>query len=316
MIVGDKDLVLWVEKYRPQRIEDCILPAALKETFSQYRDKGDIPNLILAGGAGIGKTTVAKALCAETNSPYMIINASESGNIDTLRTTIRDFAATVSLTGRRKVVILDEADYLNANSTQPALRGFMEEFSANCAFILTCNFKNKIIAPLHSRASVIEFKIKNKEFPELATQFFKRLTFILQEEGIEYDKEVILELVTKYFPDFRRAINELQRYSQSGVIDTGILALMGDVKIKDLVKYLKDKDWKSMRSWVVQNLDNDANRIFRSIYDSMSEFVKPASLPALVLILNDGQKNHAFVADPEINLVSTLTQVMSEVEFR
>lgn len=316
MIVGDKDMVLWVEKYRPQRIEDCILPDALKETFSSYRDKKEIPNLILTGGPGVGKTTVAKALCLETDSSYMIINASESGNIDTLRTTIRDYATTVSLSGKRKVVILDEADYLNANSTQPALRGFMEEFSDNCAFILTCNFKNKLIAPLHSRASMIEFKINKKDIPDLANQFYKRLIFILGEEGIEYDKAVLLELVTKYFPDFRRAINELQRYSQSGKIDVGILSQLGDVKVKDLVKYMKEKDWKQMRSWVVQNLDNDANRIFRSIYDAMSEYVKPASSPALVMILNEGQKNHAFVADPEINLVATLTQVMAEVEFR
>jgi DNA polymerase III delta prime subunit len=316
MIVNDKEQLLWVEKYRPHRIEDCILPPSLKATFSQYRDKGEIPNMILAGTAGVGKTTVAKALCIETKSPYMIINASESGNIDTLRTTIRDFASTVSLSGRRKVVILDEADYLNSNSTQPALRGFMEEFAANCTFILTCNFKNKIITPLHSRATNIDFKISKKDVPELANQFYKRLLFILKEENIEYDKNVILELVTKYFPDFRRAINELQRYSQNGKIDSGILSQLGEVKVKDLIKFLREKDWKSMRGWVVQNLDNDAARIFRSIYDSMLDFVKPSSIPVLVLILNDGQRNHAFVADPEINLVATLTQVMTEVEFK
>jgi DNA polymerase III delta prime subunit len=316
MLVNGNDELLWVEKYRPQRIEDCILPENLKSVFTQYKDKSEIPNMILAGGAGVGKTTVAKALCLETGSPYMIINASENGNIDTLRTTIRDFAATMSFSGKRKVVILDEADYLNATSTQPALRGFMEEFSANCAFILTCNFKNKIITPLHSRAPIIDFKISNKDIPELASQFYKRLLFILKTEGIEYDKVVIQELVTKYFPDFRRAINELQRYSQNGKIDSGVLSQLGEVKIKDLVKNLKDKDWKAMRTWVVQNLDNDAARIFRSIYDSMSDYVKPGSIPALVLILNDGQRNHAFVADPEINLVATLTQVMTDVEFK
>lgn len=316
MKINENENILWVEKYRPSCIDDCILPKSLKDVFKAYRDKCEFQNMLLSGPPGIGKTTVAKALCLETNSPHIIINASESGNIDTLRTTIRDFASTVSFSGKRKVVILDEADYLNVNSTQPALRGFMEEFSSNCAFILTCNFKNKIIAPLHGRTAVIDFRIEKKEKPDIANQFFERMLFILDNEKIEYDKRVLEELVVSFFPDFRRAINELQRYSQSGKIDSGILSQLSEIQIKSLIKHLKEKDWKGMRSWVVQNLDNDSARIFRAIYDSMYEYVNPTSIPPLVLILNDGQRNHSFVADPEINMVATLTQVMGEIQFK
>jgi DNA polymerase III delta prime subunit len=316
MKINENENILWVEKYRPTYIDDCILPKSLKEVFRAYRDKQELQNMLLSGPPGIGKTTVAKALCLETDSPHIIINASESGNIDTLRTTIRDFASTVSFSGKRKVVILDEADYLNANSTQPALRGFMEEFSTNCAFFLTCNFKNKIITPLHGRTTVIDFRIDKKEKPDIAKQFFDRMIFILDNENIEYDVKVLEELVINFFPDFRRAINELQRYSQTGKIDSGILSSLSEIQIKSLIKHLKDKDWKGMRSWVVQNLDNDPTRIFRAIYDSMYDYVKPSSIPPLVLILNDGQRNHSFVADPEINMVSTLTQIMGEIEFK
>ena len=308
--------IFWVEKYRPQTIEDCILPQKMKDIFLDYKKAGEFTHLLLSGDSGVGKTTVAKALCNETNQSHILINASESGNIDTLRTVIRDFASTVSLFSKRKVVILDEADYLNPGSTQPALRGFMEEFSSNCTFILTCNFKNKILQPIQGRCSTINFKIDKKDKPALAAQFFDRLIFILENENVSYNKEVIQEIVLKYFPDFRKAINELQKYSHSGAIDSGILSQVAEVQIKDLMSILKDKDWKKMRSWVVQNLDNDPIATFRTIYDNMVAFVKPASLPALVMILNDGQKNHSFVADPEINLVATLTQIMSEVDFK
>lgn len=308
--------IFWVERYRPQTIEDCILPRRMKDIFLDYKKAGQFTHLLLSGPPGVGKTTVAKALCNETGQSFILINASESGNIDTLRTTIRDYASTVSLTSQRKVVILDEADYLNPGSTQPALRGFMEEFSSNCTFILTCNYKNKILPPIQGRCSNINFKIEKKEKPEIAAQFYERLLFILKNENITYDENVIQEVVLKYFPDFRRAINELQKYSHSGVIDTGILSQIGELQVKDLMSILKNKDWKTMRSWVVQNLDNDPVSIFRTIYDNMVSHIVPSSLPTLVMILNDGQKNHSFVADPEINLVATLTQVMSEVDFK
>ena len=307
---------LWVEKYRPSTISQAILPAQLNKTFSEIVSGGELPNMLFTGTAGVGKTTVAKALCNELGLDWIIINGSESGNIDTLRTKIRHFASTVSLQGGYKVVILDEADYLNAQSTQPALRGFIEEFANNCRFILTCNFKNKIIEPLHSRCSVYDFNIPKDEKPNLAAGMFKRVCEILTSEGVTYDQKVIVELVNKHFPDFRRVINECQRYSLSGTIDAGILINLQDENIKSLVDYLKKKNFKSMRSWVANNMDVEPSVVFRRIYDTMYDFVEPNSIPQLVIILADYQYKDAFVADHELNLVACMTEVMGSVEFK
>ena len=306
---------LWVEKYRPKTIDECILPDGLKETFRAFISQGEIPNLILAGGAGVGKTTVARAMLEQIDADYIIINGSMNGNIDTLRTEILDFASTVSFTGRRKYVILDEADYLNANSTQPALRNFMEEFSRNCGFILTCNFKNRIIEPLHSRCSLIEFKITKNDLPKLASQFMKRITHVLNTERIIFDKSVVAELITKHIPDWRRVIGELQRYSVNGSIDTGIFVNLADDNIKALVNYLKNKNFNEMRKWVGENIDTDTTTLFRKIYDMSSDVVKSNSIPELVLILAEYQYKAAFVADPEINLVAAFTRIMIDIEF-
>jgi len=307
---------LWVEKYRPATIDQAILPTQLNKTFSEIVSGGELPNMLFTGTAGVGKTTVAKALCNELGLDWIIINGSESGNIDTLRTKIRHFASTVSLQGGYKVVILDEADYLNAQSTQPALRGFIEEFANNCRFILTCNFKNKIIEPLHSRCSVYDFNIPKDEKPNLAAGMFKRVCEILTSEGVTYDQKVIVELVNKHFPDFRRVINECQRYSLSGTIDAGILVNLQDENIKSLVDYLKKKNFKSMRSWVANNMDVEPSVVFRRIYDTMYDFVEPNSIPQLVIILADYQYKDAFVADHELNLVACMTEVMGSVEFK
>ena len=306
---------LWVEKYRPKTIDECILPDGLKETFRAFISQGEIPNLILAGGAGVGKTTVARAMLEQIDADYIIINGSMNGNIDTLRTEILDFASTVSFTGRRKYVILDEADYLNANSTQPALRNFMEEFSRNCGFILTCNFKNRIIEPLHSRCSLVEFKITKNDLPKLASQFMKRITHVLNTERIIFDKSVVAELITKHIPDWRRVIGELQRYSVNGSIDTGIFVNLADDNIKALVNYLKNKNFNEMRKWVGENIDTDTTTLFRKIYDMSSDVVKSNSIPELVLILAEYQYKAAFVADPEINLVAAFTRIMIDIEF-
>lgn len=309
------DEFLWVEKYRPRKLEDCILPDHQKETFRQIVSKGEMPNMLLCGGAGMGKTTIARALCEELDCEYMIINGSEESGIDTLRTKIRNFASTVSFEGKKKVVILDEADYLNPNSTQPALRGFIEEFSANCRFIFTCNFKNKIIAPLHSRTTVIEFKLAKAEKQKMAAGFFKRVLDILAAENVRVDDaKVVAKLIEKHFPDYRRCLNELQRYSVAGVIDEGVLVNLADVNIKELTDALKEKDFRKMRSWVAHNIDNDPQTIFRKLYDGLDEQVK--TVPQLILLLADYQYKAAFVADHEINLVACLTEIMAAVEFK
>ena len=311
-----KDDFLWVERYRPKKIEDCILPESLSDTFKQIVASGDLPNMLFTGTAGLGKTTVAKALCNELDLDWILINGSEEGNIDTLRSKIKQFASSVSLTGGYKVVILDEADYLNAQSFQPALRGFIEEFSGNCRFILTCNFKNRIIEPLHSRCGVYEFNTNKKMLAELSMQFMKRLTWMLDQENVTYDKKVLAELIIRFAPDWRRVINECQRYSLSGTIDTGILSLLSNNSVSDLIGYLKAKDFKKMRSWVTNNIDTDASSIFRKIYDTMYDTIQPNSIPRTVLILADYQYKNAFVADHELNVVACLTELMAEVEWK
>ena len=307
---------LWVEQYRPKTIEDCILPESLKTLFSSFVKKGELSNLLFSGTPGIGKTTVAKALCEEMNCDWIMINGSEEGGIDVLRNKIKNFASTVSLSGGKKVVILDEADYLNPQSTQPALRGFIEEFHKNCRFILTCNFKNRIIEPLHSRFSNIEFKISPKDKPKLASKLFERTISILKENNVDYNDKVLAQLVKKHFPDFRKVINELQRYSVSGSIDSGILTNITNENLKSLMKLLKEKDFTETRKWVTQNLDNDPVRIFRSIYDNLYNNLQPETIPHAVLILADYQYKSAFVADQEINFTACLTEIMSQVKFK
>lgn len=307
---------LWVEKYRPKKVADTILPDDLKTTFQQFVDNKEIPNLILAGGPGIGKTTIARAMLEEIGCSYIVINGSMNGNIDTLRNEIKNFASTVSFTGGRKYVILDEADYLNPQSTQPALRNFMEEFSANCGFILTCNFLNRIITPLHSRCSVVQFKVNKADRPKLATQFYGRVMKILKTENVEFDPKVLPELIMKFFPDWRRVLNELQRYSATGKIDSGILANVKDVSLKSLTSALKEKDFSTMRKWVVENLDNDPAAIFRSLFDTVNEFLQPGAVPQFVILLADYQYKSAFVADQEINFVAFLTEVMASCDFK
>ena len=310
------EMFLWVEKYRPQKIDDCVLPEALKKTFKEYIIKGELPNFLLCGTAGTGKTTVAKALCNEIGAEYMFINGSEESGIDVLRTKIKSFASSVSLTDAKKVVILDEADYLNPNSTQPALRAFIEEFSNNCRFILTCNFKNRIIEPLHSRCAVIEFKIDNAEKKNMLEGFFKRTRQILTQENIEFDPKVVAEMLTKYFPDFRRILNELQRYSVSGKIDTGILVNVSEESYKSLIKFMKEKDFTEVRKWVGKNSDTDSVSLFRQLYDSASTIMEPASIPQLILILAEYQYKAAFVADHELNTMAAMTEIMANCKFK
>lgn len=307
---------LWVERYRPKTIADTILPQSLKAVFQQFVDQGNIPNLILAGSAGVGKTTVARAMLEQLGCDYIVINGSMNGNIDTLRNDIKSFASSVSLTGGRKYVILDEADYLNANSTQPALRNFMEEFSKNCGFILTCNFKNRIIEPLHSRCSVIDFVIPNAEKPTMAAHFFKRVCNVLDDNNITYEKKVVAALIEKHFPDWRRVLNELQRYASTGSIDTGILSDISSDNINSLVKLLKEKNFTEVRRWVGLNSDLDTTTFFRKLYDAASDYLKPSSVPQLVLKLADYQYKAAFVADQEINTAACLTEIMVECEFK
>jgi DNA polymerase III delta prime subunit len=317
MIESRDEQFLWVEKYRPQKIDDCILPESLKKTFKDYVAQGELPHFLLCGTAGVGKTTIAKALCNEIGAEYVILNGSDTGgHIDTLRTTIKGFATSVSLTDAKKVIILDEADYLQANSTQPALRNYMEEFSANCRFIFTANYKNRIIEPIHSRCAVIEFKIDSKEKQEIAAAFFKRATAILKQEGVEFDPKVVAELVTKHFPDYRRILNELQRYSVSGKIDSGILVNMSQESFKGLVKLMKDKDFTEVRKWVAKNSDADTTALFRELYDTASVNMDANSIPPMILILADYQYKAAFVADHELNIMAALTEIMAQCKFK
>ena len=306
--------LLGTEKYRPRTVEDCILPERLKTVFQQYVNQKEMPNLLLAGGAGVGKTTIAKAMCNEIGCDYMVINGSDENGVDTIRVKIKNYASSISLSGGRKVVILDEADYLTPNA-QAILRNAIEEFAANCSFIFTCNYKNKIIDPLHSRCAVIEFNLKNGEKQKMAGAFFKRITHILDTEKVEFDEKVIAEVVKKHFPDFRRVINELQRYSKLGKIDVGILSQIGDISITQIVKHLKEKDFTSVRKWAAST-DIDNTTFFRKLYDALYDIAKPQSIPQAVLILADYQYKQAFVADHEINLVACLTEIMANVEFK
>ena len=317
MIESRDEQFLWVEKYRPQKIDDCILPESLKKTFKDYVAQGELPHFLLCGTAGVGKTTIAKALCNEIGAEYVILNGSDTGgHIDTLRTTIKGFATSVSLTDAKKVIILDEADYLQANSTQPALRNYMEEFSANCRFIFTANYKNRIIEPIHSRCAVIEFKIDTKEKQEIAAAFFKRATAILKQENIEFDPKVVAELITKHFPDYRRILNEMQRYSVSGKIDSGILVNMSEESFKGLIKLMKDKDFTEVRKWAAKNSDADTTALFRELYDTASVNMDVNSIPPMVLILADYQYKAAFVADHELNIMAALTEIMAQCKFK
>ena len=309
---------VWVEKYRPQTIDDCILPDNIKKTFIDFLDKGEVPNLLLAGPAGCGKTTVAKALCLQLGVDYYVINGSDEGRfLDTVRNNAKNFASTVSLssTEKHKVIIIDEADN-TTNDVQLLLRAFIEEFSANCRFIFTCNYKNRLVEPLHSRCACIDFSTNSSDRPGLAAQFFARLQEILDTEGVEYNNKVLVELINKHFPDWRRVLNELQRYSSSGKIDSGILASFSDVKVNGLIKNLKNKEFSEVRKWVVNNLDNDSGVLMRRIYDVLHDSLVPNSIPAAVLVLAKYQYQMAFVADQEINMLACLTELMVECEFK
>ena len=306
--------ILWVEKYRPAKVEDCILPDAIKKTFQEYVNRKEIPNLLLSGSAGVGKTTIAKALCEEVGCDYLVINGSDENGVDTIRVKIKSYASSMSLLGGRKVIIIDEADYLTPNA-QAILRASIEEFSGNCSFIFTCNFKNRIIDPIHSRCTVVDFKINGSK-AKMASQFFKRVEWILEQEGVTYDKPVVAEIITKYFPDNRRILNELQRYSVGGTIDKGLLASVSDVQLTELINSLKGKDFAGTRKWVTNNLDNDPVRIFRTMYDKLYEVLKPNSVPQMVLILAKYQYQAAFAADHEINLMACLTEIMVDCEFK
>jgi DNA polymerase III delta prime subunit len=306
--------LLFTEKYRPKTIDECILPDRLKTPFQEYVNQNNIPNLLLSGGAGVGKTTVAKAMCEEIGCDYMIINGSDENGVDVVRYKITNYASSMSLSGGRKVIIIDEADYLSPNA-QAAFRNAIEEFASNCSFIFTCNYKNKLIDPLHSRCAVVDFTLKNNEKTQMAGQFFKRIQSILQSEEIDYDDKVIVELIKKHFPDFRRIINEIQRYSQFGKIDGGILSHIVEVSLGDIIKYIKDKDFGAIRKWVASN-DIDATTFFRKIYDNLYDVLKPQSIPQAVIILADYQYKQAFVADTEINTVACLTEIMVGCEFK
>ena len=305
---------LWVEKYRPRYIDDCILPQETKKIFLDFVANKEIPNLLLCGTSGVGKTTVAKALCNELEADWILINGSEERNIDTLRVKIKQFASTVSLTvdGGPKIVILDEADYLNPQSTQPALRGFIEEFSKNCRFIFTCNYKNRIIQPLHSRCSVIDFTIQATQKPQIATGIFQRILQILTDEKVEYNEKVVVEVVNKFFPDFRRMLNEIQKYSASGRIDSGILANLDDESLNELLGFIKEKEFSKMRKWVALNIHNDPQNLYRKIYDSFFTKFENNSVPQAIIILSDYTYKSAFVADQEVNMVACLTELMME----
>ena len=308
---------LWVEKYRPKTIEECVLPVSLKSTFSDMVAKGEPQNLLFSGTAGVGKTTVAKALCNEMDCDWILINCSEEGNIDTLRTKIRQFASTVSLSGDvKKVVILDEFDYSNANSIQPALRGAIEEFANNCRFILTCNYKSRIIEPIHSRCTCIDFVLTPSEKPQIAAKMMERCSFILNQEGVKHDKKVLGQLIMKHFPDMRRILNELQRYSVSGSIDIGILTSIADSEIKNLVSSLRNKDFAGVRRWAALNAETSPQEVYRKIYDSLGDVLENQSIPEAIIIIGEAQYRSAFVADQEINLVACLVQIMMSCAFK
>ena len=312
-----RDDFLWVEKYRPHKISDCVLPSDLSEPFSEFVEQGKVPNLILTGGPGTGKTTAARALCDETKTDYLMVNGSDEGrNIDTVRTTLNQFCSSISMTGNRKAIIMDEADYMNPDSVQPALRGFIEKFGNNVSFLFTCNYPSRIIDPIHSRCSVLDFSIPINEKQKIGGQYLERCSSILTENSIDFDKKVIAELIMKYFPDFRRVLNELQRYSSSGKIDAGILTSLQELNIGELVSYLKNKKFSEMRKWANVNMDTDIARVFRKMYDALSNHLKPQSVPQAVLIIADYQYKSAFVADQEINLVACLTEIMVECEFK
>lgn len=308
--------ILWSERYRPHTISDCVLPEHIKKTFQSYVDSGEIPTLLLSGPSGTGKTTVARAMCDEAGIDHIIINGSEESGIDTLRVKIKGYASTVSLTGGRKVIIIDEADYMNANSLQPALRGAIEEFSHNTTFIFTCNFKNRIIDPLQGRCASVDFMIPNLQKKQMASQFLKRLENILKIEKVEYDAKVLVSLIMKFFPNYRKMLNELQQYSASGKIDEGILINFADVDLKDLCKHLKTKDFIEVRKWVNTNSDSDPSRIYRRVYDGLNEHLKPNSVPEIILILAKYQYQHAFSADPLLNLLACMVEIMITGEFR
>ena len=310
-----RDEFLWVEKYRPTTIDECVLPETIKKSFQEFVINKEIPNLLLTGSAGVGKTTVARSLCEQLNSDYILINGSEESGIDVLRNKIKNFASTVSLSGGIKVVILDEADYLNPQSTQPALRGFIEEFSGNCRFILTCNFANKIIPPLHSRCSVVEFKLPRGSAPQIAAAFMKRVQYILDNENIKYSPKVIAEMITKYFPDWRRVLNELQRYSAGGEIDIGLLSQVSDQSFHKLVDILKTKNFTDIRRWTVENMDNDSSVLYRKLYDIISEYLVPNSVPQAVLLIGEYSYRAAFVVDQEINTVCCLMELAQKMEW-
>ncbi len=308
--------LLWVENYRPSTIDDCILSNTIKGTLSDLVKDEKIPNLMFTGPSGVGKTTAARAICDQTNSDYIIINGSDEGRmIDTLRTKLTQFCSTISIRGGRKVVIIDEADYMNPDSVQPAMRNFIEKFAENCSFIFTCNYKNRIIDPIHSRCAVVDFTLKKEEKPQIAAKFLNRCEHILTGENIVFNKDVIVVLIQKHFPDFRRVINELQRYSTSGEIDSGVLATIGELNLNQLISALRDKNFHNMRQWVVSNVDNDPATVYRKIYDKLYEVLEKSSIPQAVLIIADYQYKSAFVADQEVNLVACLVELMAECEF-
>ena len=312
-----RDDFLWVEKYRPHKISDCVLPSDLKEPFSEFIEQGKVPNLILTGGPGTGKTTAAKALCEETETDYLMVNGSDEGrNIDTVRTTLNQFCSSVSMTGNRKAIIMDEADYMNPDSVQPALRGFIEKFGNNVSFLFTCNYPSRIIDPIHSRCSVLDFSIPINEKQKIGGQYLERCSSILTENSIDFDKKVIAELIMKYFPDFRRVLNELQRYSVSGTIDVGILSNLNEINLTELVNGLRGKKFSEVRKWVNQNMDQDTAKLYRKLYDNFSQYLKTQSVQQAILIIADYQYKSAFVADQEFNMVACLTEIMVECEFK